>query len=125
MRAILSDLDIDYTHEKGGFIIPSNFTTPITVYIEGTEFSSDIVLGNIFGGGNSVIQLRFDAGCKFTGRIILNDIDIPVQIFGNNSTMYRGSSKLAPISLNNVKYFLVYQLLFHLLQHQHSHYLQL
>lgn len=110
MRAILSDLDIDYTHEKGDFIIPTNFTTPITVYIKGTEFSSDIVLGNIFGGGNSAIQIRIDAGCKFTGRIILSDIDIPIQIFGNNSTMYRGSSKLAPISLQNVKYCYVYQL---------------
>ena len=111
MRAILSDLDIDYTHEKGGFIIPTNFTTPITIYIKGTEFSSDIVLGNIFGGGNSALQIRIDAGCKFTGRIILNDIDIPIQIFGNNSTMYRGSSKLAPISLQSVKYCYVYQLM--------------
>ena len=110
MRAILSDLDIDYTHEKGGFIIPANFTTPITIYIKGTEFSSDIVLGNIFGGGNSALQIRIDAGCKFTGRIVLSDIDIPVQIFGNNSTMYRGSSKLAPISLDNVKYCYVYKL---------------
>ena len=111
MRAILSDLDLDYTHEKGGFIIPSNFTAPITIYIEGTEFSSDIVLGNIFGGGNSAIQLRIDAGCKFTGRIILNDIDIPVQIFGNNCTMYRGSSKQAPISLQSVKYCYIYQVM--------------
>lgn len=111
MRAILSDLDIDYTHEKGDFIIPTNFNTPITVYIKGTEFSSDIVLGNIFGGGNSAIQIRIDAGCKFTGRIILSDIDIPIQIFGNNSTMYRGSSKLAPISLQSVKYCYVYQLM--------------
>ena len=111
MRAILSDLDIDYTHEKGGFIIPTNFSKPITVYIKGTEFSSDIVLGNIFGGGNSAIQIRIDAGCKFTGRIILSDIDIPIQIFGNNSTMYRGSSKLAPISLQSVKYCYVYQLM--------------
>ena len=111
MRAILSDLDIDYTHEKGGFIIPTDFTGTITVYIKGTEFSSDIVLGNIFGGGNSAIQIRIDAGCKFTGRIILSDIDIPVQIFGNNSTMYRGSSKVAPISLDNVKYCYVYQLM--------------
>ena len=110
MRAILSDLDIDYTHEKGGFIIPTNFNAPITVYIKGTEFSSDIVLGNIFGGGNSVIQIRIDNGCKFTGRIILSDIDISVQIFGNNSTMYRGSSKDAPISLDNVKYCYIYQL---------------
>ena len=110
MRAILSDLDIDYTHEKGGFIIPTNFNAPITVYIKGTEFSSDIVLGNIFGGGNSVIQIRIDNGCKFTGRIILSDIDISVQIFGNNSTMYRGSSKNAPISLDNVKYCYIYQL---------------
>lgn len=110
MRAILSDLDIDYTHEKGGFIIPANFTGPITVYIKGTEFSSDIVLGNIFGGANSVIQIRIDAGCKFTGRIILSDIDIDVNIFGNNSTMYRGSSKDAPISLDNVKYCYIYQL---------------
>ena len=110
MRAILSDLDIDYTHEKGDFIIPTNFNAPITVYIKGTEFSSDIVLGNIFGGGNSVIQIRIDNGCKFTGRIILSDIDIPVQIFGNNSTMYRGSSKDAPISLDNVKYCYIYQL---------------
>ena len=111
MRAILSDLDIDYTHEKGGFIIPTNFNTPITVYIKGTEFSSDIVLGNIFGGGNSAIQIRLDAGCKFTGRIILSDIDIPIQIFGNNSTMYRGSSKDAPIALQSVKYCYVYQLM--------------
>ena len=111
MRAILSDLDIDFTHEKGDFIIPTNFTTPITVYIKGTEFSSDIVLGNIFGGGNSAIQIRIDAGCKFTGRIILSDIDIPIQIFGNNSTMYRGSSKDAPISLQSVKYCYVYQLM--------------
>ena len=111
MRAILSDLDLDYTHEKGGFIIPTNFNTPITVYIKGTEFSSDIVLGNIFGGGNSAIQLRIDAGCKFTGRIILNDIDIPVQIFGNNCTMYRGSSKQAPISLQSVKYCYIYQVM--------------
>ena len=110
MRAILSDLDIDYTHEKGDFIIPTNFTAPITVYIEGTEFSSDIVLGNIFGGGNSSIQLRIDAECKLTGRIILSNIDIPVYIYGNNSTMYRGSSKDAPISLKNVKYCYVYQL---------------
>ena len=110
MRAILSDLDIDYTHEKGGFIIPSNFTTPITIYIKGTEFSSDIVLGNIFGGGNSALQIRIDAGCKFTGRIILSDIDIPIQIFGNNSTMYRGSSKLAPISLQSVNYCYIYEL---------------
>ena len=110
MRAILSDLDLDYTHEKGGFIIPTNFNAPITVYIKGTEFSSDIVLGSIFGGANSVIQIRIDAGCKFTGRIILSDIDISVQIFGNNSTMYRGSSKVAPISLDNVKYCYVYQL---------------
>ena len=110
MRAILSDLDLDYTHEKGGFIIPTNFNAPITVYIKGTEFSSDIVLGNIFGGANSVIQIRIDAGCKFTGRIILSDIDISVQIFGNNSTMYRGSSKVAPISLDNVKYCYIYQL---------------
>ena len=110
MRAILSDLDIDYTHEKGDFIIPTNFNAPITVYIKGTEFSSDIVLGNIFGGGNSVIQIRIDNGCKFTGRIILSDIDISVQIFGNNSTMYRGSSKDAPISLDNVKYCYIYQL---------------
>ena len=110
MRAILSDLDIDYTHEKGDFIIPTNFTAPITVYIEGTEFSSDIVLGNIFGGGNSVIQIRINDGCKFTGRIILSNIDIPIQIFGNNSTMYRGSSKEPPISLKNVKYCYVYQL---------------
>ena len=111
MRAILSDLDIDFTHEKGGFIIPTNFTTPITIYIKGTEFSSDIVLGNIFGGGNSAIQIRIDAGCKFTGRIVLSDIDIPIQIFGNNSTMYRGSSKDAPISLQSVKYCYVYQLM--------------
>ena len=110
MRAILSDLDLDYTHEKGGFIIPTDFNKPITVYIKGTEFSSDIVLGNIFGGGNSVIQIRIDNGCKFTGRIILSDIDIPVQIFGNNSTMYRGSSKDAPIALDNVKYCYLYQL---------------
>ena len=110
MRAILSDLDIDYTHEKGDFIIPTNFNAPITIYIKGTEFSSDIVLGNIFGGGNSSIQLRIDAGCKFTGRIILNDIDIPIYIYGNNSTMYRGSSKDAPISLKNVKYCYVYKL---------------
>ena len=110
MRAILSDLDIDYTHEKGDFIIPTDFNTPITVYIKGTEFSSDIVLGNIFGGGNSVIQIRIDAGCRFTGEIILSNIDIPVQIFGNNSTMYRGSSKVAPISLDNVKYCYLYQL---------------
>ena len=110
MRAILSDLDLDYTHEKGGFIIPTNFNAPITVYIKGTEFSSDIVLGNIFGGANSVIQIRIDAGCKFTGRIILSDIDISVQIFGNNSTMYRGSSKVAPISLDNVKYCYIYKL---------------
>ena len=110
MRAILSDLDLDYTHEKGGFIIPTNFNAPITVYIKGTEFSSDIVLGNIFGGANSVIQIRIDNGCKFTGRIILSDIDISVQIFGNNSTMYRGSSKDAPISLDNVKYCYIYQL---------------
>lgn len=110
MRALLSDLDIDYTHEKGDFIIPTNFTTPITIYIKGTEFSSDIVLGNIFGGGNSALQIRIDAGCKFTGRIVLSDIDIPVQIFGNDSTMYRGSSKLAPISLQSVKYCYVYQL---------------
>ena len=110
MRAILSDLDIDYTHEKGDFIIPTNFNTPITVYIKGTEFSSDIVLGNIFGGGHSVIQIRIDAGCKFTGRIILSDIDIPIQIFGNNSTMYRGSSKDAPIALDSVKYCYIYQL---------------
>ena len=111
MRAILSDLDLDYTHEKGGFIIPTDFNKPITVYIKGTEFSNDIVLGNIFGGGNSVIQIRIDAGCKFTGRIILSDIDIPMQIFGNNSTMYRGSSKLAPISLQNVKYCYIYKLM--------------
>ena len=110
MRAILSDLDIDYTHEKGDFIIPTNFNAPITIYIEGTEFSSDIVLGNIFGGGNSSIQLRINDGCKFTGRIILSNIDIPVYIYGNNSTMYRGSSKDAPISLKNVKYCYVYQL---------------
>lgn len=110
MRAILSDLDIDFTHEKGDFIIPSNFTAPITIYIKGTEFSSDIVLGNIFGGGNSSIQIRINAGCKFTGRIILNDIDIPVYIYGSNSTMYRGSSKDAPISLKNVKYCYLYQL---------------
>lgn len=109
MRAILSDLDLDYTHEKGDFIIPTNFDAPITIYIEGTEFSSDIVLGNIFGGGNSALQFRINAGCKFTGRIILNDIDIPVQIFGNNSTMYRGSSKDAPISLNSVRYCYIYQ----------------
>lgn len=110
MRAILSDLDIDYTHEKGDFIIPTNFNAPITIYIEGTEFSSDIVLGNIFGGGNSSIQLRINDGCKFTGRIILSDIDIPVYIYGNNSTMYRGSSKNAPISLKNVKYCYIYKL---------------
>lgn len=110
MRALLSDLDIDYTHEKGDFIIPTNFTTPITIYIKGTEFSSDIVLGNIFGGGNSNLQIRIDAECKFTGRIILNNIDIPVHIYGNNSTMYRGSSKLAPIALENVKYCYVYKL---------------
>ena len=110
MRAILSDLDIDYTHEKGDFIIPTNFNAPITIYIKGTEFSSDIVLGNIFGGGNSSIQLRIDAGCKFTGRIILSNIDIPIYIYGNNSTMYRGSSKDAPISLKNVKYCYVYKL---------------
>ena len=110
MRAILSDLDIDYTHEKGDFIIPTNFNAPITIYIEGTEFSSDIVLGNIFGGGNSSIQLRINDGCKFTGRIILSNIDIPVYIYGNNSTMYRGSSKDAPISLKNVKYCYVYKL---------------
>ena len=111
MRAILSDLDIDYTHEKGGFIIPTDFNKPIQIYIKGTEFSSDIVLGNIFGGGNSVIQIRIDAGCKFTGRIILSDIDIPIHIYGNNSTMYRGSSKLAPISLQNVKYCYIYKLM--------------
>ena len=111
MRAILSDLDLDYTHEKGGFIIPTDFNKPITVYIKGTEFSNDIVLGNIFGGGNSVIQIRIDAGCKFTGRIILSDIDIPIQIFGNNSTMYRGSSKLAPISLQSVKYCYLYKIM--------------
>ena len=110
MRAILSDLDIDYTHEKGDFIIPTNFNAPITIYIEGTEFSSDIVLGNIFGGGNSSIQLRINDGCKFTGRIILSNIDIPIYIYGNNSTMYRGSSKDAPISLKNVKYCYVYKL---------------
>ena len=110
MRALLSDLDIDYTHEKGGFIIPTDFNKPITVYIKGTEFSSDIVLGNIFGGGNSSIILRIDAGCKFTGRIILSDIDIDVNIYGNNSTMYRGSSKLAPITLDNVKYCYIYKL---------------
>ena len=110
MRAILSDLDIDYTHEKGDFIIPTNFNSPITVYIKGTEFSSDIVLGNIFGGGNSTLQIRIDAGCKFTGEIILSNIDIPVHIYGNNSTMYRGSSKVAPISLENVKYCYLYQL---------------
>ena len=110
MRAILSDLDIDYTHEKGDFIIPTNFNAPITIYIEGTEFSSDIVLGNIFGGGNSSIQLRINDGCKFTGRIILSNIDIPVYIYGNNSTMYRGSSKDAPISLKSVKYCYVYKL---------------
>ena len=110
MRAILSDLDIDYTHEKGGFIMPTNFDKPITVYIKGTEFSSDIVLGDILGGGNATLQIRIDAGCKFTGRIILSDIDIDVNIFGNNSTMYRGSSKLAPISLENVKYCYVYKL---------------
>ena len=109
MRALLSDLDIDYTHEKGDFIIPTNFTKPITIYIKGTEFSSDIVLGNIFGGGNSTLQIRIDAGCKFTGRIVLSNIDIPVHIYGNNSTMYRGSSKLAPISLENVKYCYVYK----------------
>lgn len=110
MRAVLSDLDIDYTHEKGDFIIPTNFNAPITIYIEGTEFSSDIVLGNIFGGGNSSIQLRINDGCKFTGRIILSNIDIPIYIYGNNSTMYRGSSKDAPISLKNVKYCYVYKL---------------
>ena len=110
MRAILSDLDIDYTHEKGSFIIPNDFTVPITIYIGGTEFSSDIVLGNIFGGGNSGIDLRISDGCKFTGRIILSDIDPAVQIFGNNSTMYRGSSKDAPISLKNVKCCCVNQL---------------
>ena len=110
MRALLSDLDIDYTHEKGDFIIPTNFTKPITIYIKGTEFSSDIVLGNIFGGGNSAIQIRIDAGCKFTGRIVLSNIDIPIHIYGNNSTMYRGSSKLAPISLQGVKYCYVYKL---------------
>ena len=110
MRAILSDLDIDYTHEKGDFIIPTNFNATITIYIEGTEFSSDIVLGNIFGGGNSSIQLRINDGCKFTGRIILSNIDIPIYIYGNNSTMYRGSSKEPPISLRNVKYCYVYQL---------------
>ena len=110
MRAVLSDLDIDYTHEKGDFIIPTNFNAPITIYIEGTEFSSDIVLGNIFGGGNSSIQLRINDGCKFTGRIILSNIDIPVYIYGNNSTMYRGSSKDAPISLKSVKYCYVYKL---------------
>ena len=109
MRAILSDLDLDYTHEKGDFIIPTNFDAPITVYIEGTEFSSDIVLGNIFGGGNSALQFRIDSGCKFTGRIILSDIDIPVQIFGNNCTMYRGSSKDEPITLNSVRYCYIYQ----------------
>ena len=111
MRAILSDLDLDYTHEKGGFIIPTDFNKPITVYIKGTEFSSDIVLGNIFGGGNSVIQIRIDAGCKFTGRIILSDIDIDINIYGNNSTMYRGSSKDAPIALENVKYCYIYKLM--------------
>ena len=111
MRAILSDLDLDYTHEKGGFIIPTDFNKPITVYIKGTEFSSDIVLGNIFGGGNSVIQIRIDAGCKFTGRIILSNIDIPIYIYGNNSTMYRGSSKDAPIALENVKYCYIYKLM--------------
>ena len=111
MRAILSDLDLDYTHEKGGFIIPTDFNKPITVYIKGTEFSSDIVLGNIFGGGNSVIQIRIDAGCKFTGRIILSDIDIDINIYGNNSTMYRGSSKYAPIELENVKYCYIYKLM--------------
>lgn len=111
MRAILSDLDLDYTHEKGGFIIPTDFNKPITVYIKGTEFSSDIVLGNIFGGGNSVIQIRIDAGCKFTGRIILSDIDIDINIYGNNSTMYRGSSKNAPIALDNVKYCYIYKLM--------------
>ena len=110
MRAVLSDLDIDYTHEKGDFIIPTNFNAPITIYIEGTEFSSDIVLGNIFGGGNSSIQLRINDGCKFTGRIILSNIDIPIYIYGNNSTMYRGSSKDAPISLKSVKYCYVYKL---------------
>ena len=110
MRAILSDLDLDYTHEKGGFIIPTDFAKPITVYIKGTEFSSDIVLGNIFGGGNSALIIRIDAGCKFTGRIILSDIDIDVNIYGNNSTMYRGSSKLAPITLDNVKYCYIYKL---------------
>ena len=110
MRALLSDLDIDYTHEKGGFIIPTDFAKPITIYIKGTEFSSDIVLGNIFGGGNSSILLRIDAECKFTGRIVLSNIDIPIHIYGNNSTMYRGSSKLAPISLENVKYCYVYKL---------------
>ena len=111
MRAILSDLDLDYTHEKGGFIIPTDFNKPIIVYIKGTEFSSDIVLGNIFGGGNSVIQIRIDAGCKFTGRIILSDIDIDINIYGNNSTMYRGSSKNAPIALDNVKYCYIYKLM--------------
>ena len=111
MRAILSDLDLDYTHEKGGFIIPTDFNKPIIVYIKGTEFSSDIVLGNIFGGGNSVIQIRIDAGCKFTGRIILSDIDIDINIYGNNSTMYRGSSKDAPIALENVKYCYIYKLM--------------
>ena len=110
MRAILSDLDLDYTHEKGGFIIPTDFNKPITVYIKGTEFSSDIVLGNIFGGGNSALIIRIDAGCKFTGRIILSDIDIDVNIYGNNSTMYRGSSKDAPIALDNVKYCYIYKL---------------
>ena len=111
MRAILSDLDLDYTHEKGGFIIPTDFNKPIIVYIKGTEFSSDIVLGNIFGGGNSVIQIRIDAGCKFTGRIILSDIDIDINIYGNNSIMYRGSSKDAPIALENVKYCYIYKLM--------------
>ena len=110
MRALLSDLDIDYTHEKGGFIIPSDFNTPITIYIKGTEFSSDIVLGNIFGGGNSALQIKIDSECKFTGRIILSDIDIDVSIYGNNSTMYRGSSKDAPITLDDVKYCYIYQL---------------
>ena len=110
MRAILSDLDIDFTHEKGSFIIPNDFTVPITIYIKGTEFSSNIVLGNIFGGGNSGIDLRISDGCKFTGRILLSDIDPAVRIFGNNSTMYRGSSKDAPISLKNVKYCDIQQL---------------
>ena len=110
MRALLSDLDIDYSHEKGGFIIPTDFNKPITIYIKGTEFSSDIVLGNIFGGGNSTLIIRIDAGCKFTGRIILSDIDIDVNIYGNNSTMHRGSSKLAPITLDNVKYCYIYKL---------------